>query len=160
VNRTRCQEVTMSKESVLFLCSENAARSQMAEAFLRKHGDDRYEALSAGMQSTGVHPLAIRVMNEIGIDISGQRSKDVKEYLGRVSVRHAIFLCEKVEKQCPRMFLGALNTDSWPFEDPAAANGTEDERLAKFRAVRDQIDARIKAWLGESSRFGIDKVTS
>jgi arsenate reductase (thioredoxin) len=137
----------MSKSNVLFLCTANSARSQMAEAMLRKHAGDRYEALSAGMEPTTVHPLAIRAMNEVGIDISGQRSKSVKEYLGRIAQGHVVFVCAKAEKNCPYLY-PLLVPESWPFEDPAACQGTEEECLEKFRQVRDQIEARIKAWLG------------
>ena len=140
----------MRKQTVLFLCSANSARSQMAEGLLRKYGGDRYEAHSAGMESTGINPLAIQVMNEIGIDISGQRSKDVKEYLGKLAVQHLIFVCGKAEQQCPKLFLGAVKTYSWPFDDPAAAKGTEEDRLMKFREVRDQIQARVKSWLSDN----------
>ncbi len=136
----------MSKSNVLFLCTSNSARSQMAEGLLRKHAGDRYEALSAGLEPTTVHPLAIRAMNEVGIDISGQRSKSVKEYLGKIALGHVIFVCARAEKNCPYLY-PPLVPESWPFEDPAACQGTEEERLERFRQVRDQIEARIKAWL-------------
>ncbi len=118
----------------------------MAEGLLRKHAGDRYEPLSAGMEPTTVHPLAIRAMNEIGIDISGQRSKSVKEYLGRIALGHVIFVCAKAETNCPYLY-PPLVPKSWPFDDPAACQGTEEECLAIFREVREQIEARIKAWL-------------
>ena len=136
----------MSKSNVLFLCTSNSARSQMAEGLLRKHAGDRYEALSAGMEPGKIHPLAIRAMNEVGIDISSQRSKSVKEYLGRTPLSHVIFVCAKAEKNCPYLY-PPLAPESWPFEDPAACQGTEEERLEKFRQVREQIEARIKGWL-------------
>ena len=136
----------MSKSNVLFVCTSNSARSQMAEALLRKHAGDRFEALSAGMEPTTVHPLAIRAMNEVGIDISGQRSKSVKEYLGKIPVGQVIFVCARAEKNCPFLYPPQV-PESWPFEDPAACQGTEEECLEKFRHVRDQIEARIKAWL-------------
>ncbi len=138
----------MNKRNVLFLCTSNSARSQMAEALLRKHGGDGYEARSAGLEPTTVHPLAIRVMNEIGIDISGQRSKSVKEYLSRIPVGHVIFVCQRAEKNCPYLYPPQV-PESWPFEDPAAAEGSEEERLQKFREARDQIDQRIRSWLAE-----------
>jgi len=136
----------MSKTNVLFLCTANSARSQMAEALLRKHAGDRYEALSAGMEPTTVHPLAVRAMNEVGIDISGQRSKSVKEYLGKIPFGHVIFVCARAEKNCPYLY-PPLVPKSWPFEDPAACQGTEEECLEKFRQVRDEIAAHIEAWL-------------
>jgi len=146
LNQEHKTKTTMSKINFLFLCTANSARSQMAEALLRKHAGDRYEALSAGMEATSVHPLAVRVMNEIGIDISGQRSKNVKEYLGKIPLGHVIFVCAKAEKNCPYLY-PPLIPESWPFEDPAAATGTDEERMSKFREVRDQIEARIKTWL-------------
>jgi len=136
----------MMKSSVLFLCTSNSARSQMAEALLRKHAGDGYEAFSAGMEPTAVHPLAVRAMNEVGIDISGQRSKNVKEYLGKIRFSHVVFVCARAEKDCPYLY-PPLVPKSWPFEDPAACQGTEEECLEKFREVRDQIEARIEAWL-------------
>ena len=139
-----------NKPSVLFLCSANSARSQMAEALLRKHADDRFEVLSAGIESTSVNPLAIKAMMELGIDISEQRSKSVKEFLGKRGFQHVIFVCDKAEQQCPRMWPGTAKIQSWPFEDPAAVHGSEEERLAKFREVRDLIEAKILTWLGSS----------
>jgi arsenate reductase len=135
------------KENVLFLCTSNSARSQMAEALLRKHAGNRYDVFSAGVESGIVHPLAIRVMSEMGIDISGQRSKNVSEYLGKIPITHAIFVCERAQKNCPTIYPFALKVASWPFEDPAAVEGSEEERLQKFRDVRNRIEEKIKAWL-------------
>ena len=136
----------MSKSNVLFLCTSNSARSQMAEGLLRKHAGDRYEALSAGLEPAKVHPLAIRAMSEAGIDISSQRSKSVKEYLGKIALGHVIFVCAKAEKHCPYLY-PPLVPESWPFEDPAACQGTGKSAWREFRRVRDQIEARIRAWL-------------
>jgi arsenate reductase len=122
----------------------------MAEALLRHYGAGRFEALSAGLNPTTIHPLAIQVMREIGLDISGQRAKNVKEYLGRVPFGHVIFVCDKAEANCPRLYPPNL-PESWPFEDPAAATGSDEERLNKFREVRDRLAARIQAWLAEHS---------
>ena len=118
----------------------------MAEALLRKHGGDRYEPLSAALAPTRIHPFAIRVMNEIGIDISGQRSKSVSEYLGKIPVTHVLFVCRPAEEHCPRLYPPAA-PQSWPVEDPATFQGTEEECLIKFREVRDDIDGRIQRWL-------------
>lgn len=136
----------MSKSNVLFLCTANSTRSQMAEALLRKHAGEYYEALSAGMEPMVVHPLAVQAMIEVGIDISGRRSKSVKEYLGRIALGHVIFVCARAEKNCPYLS-SPLVPESWPFEDPAACHGTEEECLEKFRMVRDQIEGRVRAWL-------------
>jgi len=139
----------MSKPAVLFLCTNNAVRSQMAEAILKKKASDRFEAYSAGMEPTEIHPMTIRVMSEVGIDLSGQRSKNLRQYLGKLTVHVAIFVCPKAEKLCPIMWLGALNRLEWPFEDPAAQVGNEEEQIAKFRSVRDQIDQKITTWIND-----------
>jgi arsenate reductase len=137
----------MDKKSVLFLCTGNSARSQMAEALLRHHGGDRFAAYSAGLDPKGVHPLTIRVMEERGIDISGQHSKDVGLFLGKLTAHHVIIVCERAERNCPVLWPGALELLSWPFEDPAALEGDEEAKLKKFRTVRDQIEERIRSWL-------------
>jgi len=137
------------KPAVLFLCTGNSARSQMAEAYLRKYAGDRFEAYSAGMVPRGIHPLTVRVMAEAGIDLSGHESKPLRQFLGTLAVRVAITVCAREEEDCPFLWPGALARLSWPFEDPADCQGSEVERLAKFRAVRDQIEARIRGWLTE-----------
>jgi arsenate reductase len=139
-----------TKPAVLFLCTGNSARSQMAEAFLSRYAADHFAAYSAGTEARGIHPLAVRVMGEAGIDISGQHSKALRQFLGRLSVRVAVTVCQAVEPKCPTHWPGALTHLSWPFEDPAAGGGAEEEQLARFRAVRDQIDGRIKGWLTEA----------
>lgn len=139
----------MSKPGVLFLCTGNSARSQMAEALLRKRAGDRFEVYSAGTEPKGINPLTTRVLNEIGLDISGQRSKGVKELLGQIPVRYLIVVCQDADRSCPTVWPGVLNRMFWPFDDPAAAQGSEQQRLEKFRAVRDQIDERIELWLDE-----------
>lgn len=139
----------MRKQTVLFLCTGNSARSQMAEALLRKHAGDRFEALSAGLDPVGINPLTIQVMSEIGIDMSGHRSKGVSEYLGKVAVHVTVFVCDRAEASCPTIWPGALHRLSWPFEDPAACTGSPEERLDKFRQIRDQIEGRVVAWLSE-----------
>jgi len=138
----------MGTPRVLFLCTGNSARSQMAEGFLRHYAGDRYEIHSAGLEPRPVNPLAIQAMSEIGIDISGQRSKAVADYLGIVHFGYLITVCTDAERQCP-IFPGVSIRLHWAFDDPAAAEGTEEERLEVFRRVRDEIDARIRAWLVE-----------
>jgi arsenate reductase len=138
------------KPRVLFLCTHNSARSQMAEAFLRKHGGDRFEAHSAGMEPSRIHPLTCRAMAERGLALEGHRSKGLDEYLGRVHVGYLITVCENAEAKCP-IYPGVAVRDYWGFEDPAAFEGTDEERLDKFREVRDQIEARVKAFLAEES---------
>jgi arsenate reductase (thioredoxin) len=138
---------TVNKPLVLFLCTGNSARSQMAEAFLRHYGGDRFEAASAGTEPKGINPLTIRVMEEVGISLDGQLSKSLKEFLGHRAVRHAVFVCSHAEQNCPAIWPFTFSRLSWPFDDPAAAEGTEEERLEKFRMVRDQIRAKIVNWL-------------
>lgn len=139
----------MPKTKVLFLCTGNSARSQMAEAFLRHYAGDRFDAYSAGLEPKGINPYTKRVMDEIGIDISGQRSKSLSEYLGRLHFEYLITVCDQADQNCPTTFLGYGHRQHWSFEDPAAFRGTEEQTLAKFRAVRDQIQARIQAWIDQ-----------
>jgi arsenate reductase len=133
---------------VLFLCTGNSARSIMAEALLRYYAPDRFEVYSAGLEPKGINPYTIRVMNEIGRDVSGGRSKDVMEFLGKMHVSYVITVCSNAEDRCP-IFPFSTQRLYWPFEDPAAFQGTDEEKLVKFREVRDLIDQRIRAWLLE-----------
>ena len=137
----------MSKHSILFLCAHNAARSQMAEALLRKHAGDRFDVVSAGLEPTSVHPLTIRALNEVGVDLSSHRAKGLDGILGKATFQLAIIVCERTQTSCPHIYPFALQRLYWPFEDPVAAQGTEEQQLQKFREVRDQIEARILEWL-------------
>jgi arsenate reductase (thioredoxin) len=139
----------MSKIKVLFLCTGNSARSQMAEAFLRKYGGDEFEAYSAGTEPKGINPNTERVMEEVGISLSGQYSKHVREYMGRIHFGYLITLCDEAEERCPTVFPGVGQRLHWSFEDPSTFVGSGDEKLAKFREVRDQIEQHIKTWLAE-----------
>ncbi len=139
----------MKAQRVLFLCTGNSARSQMAEAFLRKHGGDRFEAHSAGLEPKPMNPLTIQVMQEVGIDVSGQKSKGVDAYLGKVLFQYLITVCDDAEKNCPTTWPGVNKRMHWSFEDPAKFEGTEQDKLAKFREIRDLIERKIKAWLLE-----------
>jgi arsenate reductase len=134
----------MPKQRVLFLCSHNSARSQMAEGILRAWGGDRYEAHSAGTEATSVRPEAISAMAELGIDIGGQESKAVQRYSGE-AFDIAVTVCEDANEACP--YFPAKRNLHWGFDDPAAVDGTEDERLAAFRRVRDEIATRIRGEL-------------
>ncbi|SMC34822.1 arsenate reductase ArsC [Sporomusa malonica] len=136
----------MKKLKVVIICTQNSARSQMAEAFFKKYGEDIIEVYSAGLEPTIVNPYAIRVMQEIGVDISGQRSKGVKEYLGKMSFGYVIAVCKKAEDRCPVIFPGVRTLLAWPFDDPAAVEGSEEEKLQQFRQVRDAIEAKVKDW--------------
>jgi len=139
----------MIKAKVLFLCTGDSARSQMAEAFLRKYGGDEFEAYSAGFDPKGINPYTERVMEEIGVSLSSQYSKPLKEYMGKVHFGYLITICEEAEEECPTTFPGVGQRPRWSFEDPSAFVGSEDEKLAKFREVRNRIEKRIKTWLGE-----------
>ena len=140
-----------NKPSVLFLCTGNSCRSQMAEGFLREFGGDRFTAYSAGTDpAERVHPLAVQVMSEKGIDISDGEPKNVGEFLGRLPVRLLVIVCDGANEKCPRIFPGMMNRMFWPFDDPAAFVGSEAAILEKFRTVRDQIESRIKQWLKET----------
>ena len=134
---------------VLFLCTGNSARSQMAEAFLRKYARDRFEAHSAGLEPKVVNPFTIQAMQEVGIDISNHTSKGVDAYLGKVLFQYLVTVCDNADKNCPTVWPGVNQRMHWSFEDPAAFEGTDDEKLAKFREIRDQIEQRIKVWLEE-----------
>ena len=142
----------MEKQRVIFLCTGNSARSQMAEAFLRKAAGDRFEVYSAGLKPKGIHPLTIQVMQEKGFDLSGQSSKGVQEYLGKVLIQTLITLCDDAEKNCPTVWPGISTHLHWSFEDPSAFEGTEAQKLEKFRQIRDQIETGINAWLKDNSK--------
>ncbi|MGC8989859.1 MAG: arsenate reductase ArsC [Verrucomicrobiia bacterium] len=130
---------------VLVLCTGNSCRSQMAEAILRQAAGDLLEVHSAGSKPAGyVHPMAIKAMAEIGIDISSHRSKHLNEFLGR-KVETVITVCAGADAACP-VFPGRVNRHHWPFEDPATAPGTETERMEAFRRVRDDIRRVFEAY--------------
>ena len=137
----------MPKKSALILCTGNSARSQMAEGLLRHEAGDAFEVFSAGTKPSIVRPEAIAVMSEIAVDISGHRSKSVDEFAGR-PLDCIITVCDNAKESCP-VFPGETKRLHWPFEDPAGVQGSEEERKAAFRKVRDQIHGRIMVFLGE-----------
>jgi arsenate reductase len=130
----------VAKKKVLFICTHNSARSQMAEAFLRIFYGDDFEASSAGTEPAGVNPYAIRVMKEVGVDISKQRSKNVREY-SNVRFDYVVTVCDQARESCP--FFPGRRIIHKGFEDPAQSKGTEEEILSAFRKVRDEI----KGWV-------------
>lgn len=147
--------MTRRRLGVLVLCTGNAARSQMTQAFLEHLGGGAFPVYSAGTEPADeVHPLAVRVMAEAGIDISGRRPKGVRDHLGRVPVHTLIIVCDAAAKSCPSVWPGVMERLHWPFDDPAAAEGSEEERLAVFRRVRDGIEARVRGWLAEQGGEG------
>jgi arsenate reductase len=135
----------MDTVRVLFLCTHNSSRSQMAEGFLRALAPERYEVASAGTEKTSVHPLAVRAMAERGIDIRRHASKLYSD-LAPARWDYLITVCDDANERCP-FVPGAVTRLHWSFEDPSRATGDEDARLAVFRRVRDRIEARIAQWL-------------
>lgn len=129
----------------MFLCTHNSARSQMAEGLLRHLGGDRFDVHSAGTEATMVRPDAVAVMAELGVDISDQESETLERYLGE-PFDYVVTVCDDANETCP-VFPGAENRLHWSFEDPSRAAGGEEERLAVYRRVRDEIRARIEGEL-------------
>lgn len=139
----------MEKTRVLFLCTGNSARSQMAEAFLRKVAGDRFEVYSAGLEPKAINPFTIQVMQEVDIDVSGQRSKHLDEYLGKKYFQYLITVCDDADRNCPTVLEGVLTRQHWSIPDPSKATGSAEQKLIRFRQVRDLINARVKDWLAE-----------
>ena len=139
----------MSVARVLFLCTHNSARSQMAEGLLRRLAADRFEVASAGTEARGVNPLASRAMAEIGVDLRGHTSKTLDRFLGE-RWDYVITVCDNANESCP-VFPGPVTRLHWSFDDPSAAAGGDEQRLAVFRRVRDEIRARIDAWLAQQA---------
>lgn len=138
----------MHRSRVLFLCTGNLARSQMAEAFLRAYAGEHFEIYSAGIEPKGyILPEVLMVMKERGLDLSGQTSKSVREYLGKTHFSHVITVCAEAEENCPTVFLNMGIHEHWAFDDPAKFQGDDMKKLGFTRKVRDQIDQRIKQWL-------------
>ena len=135
---------------MLFLCTHNSARSQMAEGLVRHLAGDRFEVMSAGTEATHVRPLTVRAMDEVGIDISGQESKTLDRYLGE-PFDYVITVCEEANEACP-FFPGAAERLHWSLPDPAAAQGTEEQRLEVFQSVRDLLRDYIEGELVNGRR--------
>ena len=135
-------------KKVLFVSSANSARGQIAEALLRALAGDAFEAHSAGSAPRDLHPLAIAVMAERGIDIREQRPKPLQEFIGVTEFTHVITVCDRDEKACS-VFPGKGTREYWPIADPATAKGSAEERLVAFRDVRDYLERRIRTWLRE-----------
>jgi arsenate reductase len=133
------------RQRVIFVCTHNSARSQMAEGMLRAWGGDRYDVFSAGTEATRVRPEAIRVMDEIGIDISGHTSKTLEPFLGE-PFDWLVTVCDDAREACPTL-PGVARQDHWSIEDPSAVEGDEEERLGAFRAARDELRDRLEGFL-------------
>ena len=138
------------KKRVLFLCTHNSARSQMAEGLLRDMAGDRFDVFSAGTEETRVHPLAIEAMRESGIDIGSQRSKTLDGFSGQ-QFDYVITVCDRANESCP-IFPGSTERIHWSFDDPSAATGTDEQRLHMFREIRDAIQGRLRLFQSVTAR--------
>lgn len=139
----------MNKKRVLFLCTHNSARSQMAEGFLRSMAGDQFEVASAGTEATRVHPLAVQVMAEVGVNIGEHSSKTLDRLLDQ-RWDYVITVCDSADEACP-VFPWKTNRLHWGFPDPSPAQGTPEERLRVFRDIRDSIRTRLQGWLADQS---------
>jgi arsenate reductase (thioredoxin) len=137
----------LEKTRVLFLCTGNSARRQMGEAFLRAIAGDKCEPYSAGLEPTEIHPLTKKVMAEVGIDLSQQYSKALEKYMGKIHFGYLITVCSDADKRCPTAFPGMGYRLHWDIEDPAKFVGTEEEKLAKFREIRDIVKQKVQDWV-------------
>ncbi|HEU4597296.1 MAG TPA: arsenate reductase ArsC [Pyrinomonadaceae bacterium] len=133
------------RKRVLILCTGNSARSQMAEGLLRHDGGGRFEVESAGTHPSSVRREAVEAMREIGVDISAHRSKSVDEFEGQ-DFDYVITVCDNAKENCP-VFPSQTERVHWSFDDPAAADGSDEERLAVFRRVRDEMRSRLREWM-------------
>ncbi len=136
---------TDRKSSVLFLCTGNTARSQMAQALLEHRAPGRFVVTSAGLEPGTLNPLTVKALQEVGLPTDHLQSKGVKPMLGQ-HFTYLVTVCDRAEKNCP-IFPGVTYRLAWPFDDPAAATGTEEEKLEVFRRVRGEIDRKIQDWL-------------
>ncbi len=145
----------MRKQTVLFLCTDNAARSQMAEALLRNHAGDVFDIYSAGITPGQVDPIAIQVLDEAGVPTDGLRCKGTQEFMGRMPIRYLIIVCPVAYAACPAMWPGVSERLHWRLDEPLSADAGEEDRFERFQEIRDQIDKRIMAWLDELRSKGI-----
>ena len=137
------------RKDILFLCSANSCRSQMAEGFARHLHGDKYEVFSAGTEAGGINPYAVKVMDEVGVNINGQKSNEVSHYADR-NFDAVITVCDRAKDKCPIFYNcsgGECEIKNWNFQDPASATGTEEEVLEIFRKVRDSIKEKIESEL-------------
>ncbi len=145
----------MSKFRILFLCVHNSARSQMAEAFLNKHGGGEFEVMSGGLEAGELNPMVVETMKEVGIDISGNKTKSVFDlYRKNYLFSYVIAVCDReAAERCP-IFPGVTKRLLWPFPDPSKFTGTRDEILARTRTVRDQIEAKVLDFISKIREGG------
>ena len=142
---------------VLFLCTHNSSRSQMAEGLLRAQGGAAFAVFSAGTQPRSVHPLAIRAMRELGIDISGHTAKGIDTFESQPPMELVITVCDEAQEACP-VFPRARKQVHWSFPDPSRVIGTEEERLAAFRHIRDLIALKIDQFLGRQPTLSLEQL--
>lgn len=140
----------MSKQRILILCTGNSARSQMAEGLLRHMAGERFEAFSAGTRPAGLNPKAVQAMAEVGIDISGQRSKSVEEFQGQ-PFDYVLTVCDNAREACP-VFPGTAKRIHWSLDDPAAAQGSDEEQLHAFRKIRDELQGLLRGFTASTVR--------
>ena len=136
----------MKKSKVLFLCTGNSARSQMAEGLLRIYGGDQFEIKSAGLDPKGIHPMTIQVMKELNYDMIGHSSKSLSDFTGKENFDFLITVCDHAKESCP-IFPGVGDRLHWGFDDPAAFEGPDEIKLKKFRQVRDELETKILEWM-------------
>jgi arsenate reductase len=142
---------------VLFLCTHNSSRSQIAEGLLRARGGPAFAVFSAGTEPRTVHPLAIKAMQELGIDISGHTAKGIDAFATQPAMDLVITVCDEAQEACP-FFPNARKQVHWGFPDPSRATGTEEERLAAFRHIRDLIAAKVSRFLEHSTSFSLEQL--
>ncbi|MBK6940842.1 MAG: helix-turn-helix domain-containing protein [Planctomycetes bacterium] len=148
IDARRLEAVTASdRPRVLFVCSRNSARSQIAEAILRRDAGDHFEVCSAGLSPREIDPMTRKVIEERGLPTGGLTSKDLGQFLGKSPIHVAIVVCEAANDHCPKIVPFAARLLFWPFVDPVTADGAPRRRLQRFREVRDAIEERIARWL-------------
>lgn len=137
-----------NRSGILVLCTGNSARSQMAEAIFERRVGDRFPVYSAGTEpAERIHPLAVQAMEEQGYDLSNQHPKHLREYLGRTPIHTVVIVCDGAAASCPAVWPGAIERLLWPLEDPAAFEGSDEAKLAKFRQIRDALTAKVDQWV-------------
>jgi len=141
-------------KSVLFLSTANAARSQMAEGFLRMYGGENFLVCSAGLEPTEIHPYTLQVMDKIGVDIRSYWAKSTTEFMAKYFFHFIVTVCADAEQNCPRALwaIGGKKAH-WDFDNPLRAEGSEEEKLAKFRQVRDEVHTAVKNWVEEQANL-------
>ncbi|MDJ0974212.1 MAG: helix-turn-helix domain-containing protein [Planctomycetota bacterium] len=150
--RFRALRAQAARPTVLFLCSRNSARSQMAEALLRHKAGRRFDVYSAGVRPHPIRPMARRALREIGVSTRGLRSTDLGELIGTVGIHHAIVVCDEAQEDCAHIQPFAAHRTFWPIDDPARAPDLGGETIDAYRTARDDLDQRIDNWLAEQEQ--------